>query len=151
MGERGPETASPGTGPATSTLDEGGAPDPAAAQRVADWAERLRAKRCRDQARILGDQLDGDGTAAGPGYWAADDVIGNYDDVAVVAGAPDRVVCLGMLGLEPGASGDDVSTAYRRLAKLHHPDRWASADPAVQQQHAEAMMRINAAYHALRS
>ena len=28
-----------------------------------------------------------------------------------------------ILGLEPGASWDEIKTAYRRLAKKHHPDR----------------------------
>ena len=147
MGERGSDRGWLGAGQATPTIDDADAADPAAAQRYADWAERLRAKRRRDQAHILGDDLDG---TQQPGYWAADDVITDSRRTAVVAGSPDRIECLGVLGLDPGASSDDVATAYRRLAKTHHPDRWAAADPAVQQDHAEQMMRVNAAYHALR-
>ena len=149
MGERGPDTGWPDSGQATSTLDDEGGADPAAAQRVADWAERMRAKRRRDQARILGD--DAMAGPDGSGYWAAEDVLGDSRRSATSAGTADRVECLGVLGLGASATSDEVAVAYRRLAKLHHPDRWASADPAVQDEHAEAMMRINAAYHALRS
>ena len=55
-----------------------------------------------------------------------------------------------MLGLGPGATADEVAAAYRQLAKVHHPDRWAEADPEVQRHHGEEMLRVNAAYHALR-
>jgi len=148
VGERGSETGWPLAGSATPTIDGAPAPDPATAQRYEAWAERMRAKRVRDQARIAGD--DGPGASTGPGYWAADDVISDAQRAAVI-GTPDRVECLGVLGLDLSATTDDIATTYRALAKTHHPDRWASADAAVQQEHAEAMMRINAAYRGLRA
>jgi hypothetical protein len=54
-----------------------------------------------------------------------------------------------VLGVDPGAPPDVVRAAYRRLVRLHHPDRHAR-DPVARQQ-AEARLReINAAYAALR-
>ncbi len=49
-----------------------------------------------------------------------------------------------VLGVKPGASSDEVSAAYRRLAKRWHPDR--GGGPGTQQQ----MARINVAYDLLR-
>lgn len=48
-----------------------------------------------------------------------------------------------VLGLEPGASPDDVQRAYRELAKRFHPDR-AGASAG------DLMVSINAAYDMLR-
>jgi hypothetical protein len=48
-----------------------------------------------------------------------------------------------VLGLEPGATPDEVQRAYRALAKRFHPDR-AGAEAG------ELMMSINAAYDLLR-
>ena len=51
-----------------------------------------------------------------------------------------------VLGLEPGASDDEVKAAYRRLAKKYHPDRNPGNKAA-----AEKMNEINAAYDAIKS
>ena len=50
-----------------------------------------------------------------------------------------------VLGVAPGASGDEVAAAYRRLAKRWHPDRAAGQDAA------RRMAEINAAYDLVRS
>jgi hypothetical protein len=42
----------------------------------------------------------------------------------------------------------NTKTAYRQLARLHHPDRAAQADIATQQAQTELMQRITAAYAA---
>jgi hypothetical protein len=42
----------------------------------------------------------------------------------------------------------NTKTAYRQLARLHHPDRAAQADTATQQAQTELMQRITAAYAA---
>lgn len=134
-------------------------PDPIDAEAVAaeikrysDWADRMRSKRQRNQAHIRGVEFV---SLDEPAHWSADTVIGRtgLHDVGdpSVAPEPTQVTeALGALGLEPGASPDEVALAYRRLAKLHHPDRWASADEAERHEHSEAMMRVNAAYSALR-
>src|SRR6201999_2554123 len=48
-----------------------------------------------------------------------------------------------VLGLDPGASPEEVQRAYRALAKRFHPDRAGGAD-------GELMISINAAYDLLR-
>jgi tetratricopeptide (TPR) repeat protein len=53
------------------------------------------------------------------------------------------------LGLQPGASLDDVKQAYRRLAKTWHPDRFTES-PALKQQAEEKIKAINHAYRFLR-
>ncbi len=47
----------------------------------------------------------------------------------------------GVLGLRPGATEGEVATAYRELAKRHHPDR--SSDDGAR------MREVNAAYDAI--
>jgi predicted Zn-dependent protease with MMP-like domain len=54
-----------------------------------------------------------------------------------------------VLGLQPGASDDDVRRAFHRLAKLWHPDRYMAA-PAPLRARAERRMRaLTAAHEAL--
>jgi DnaJ-domain-containing protein 1 len=121
-----------------------------AAERYSAWADRLRDKRRRDQARIRGDQADG----AGGSHWNADTVIGRpgeheFSTPGLPVPSSEVAARLGVLGLEPGATPEQINLAYRRLAKVHHPDRWAEADEATQRHHSEAMLRINGAYRAL--
>lgn len=47
----------------------------------------------------------------------------------------------GILGVTPQASSDDIRHAYRRLAKLWHPDRYRTAPEALRAQ-AERRMRL---------
>lgn len=55
-----------------------------------------------------------------------------------------------ILGLEPGASPEEVKQAYLDLAKVWHPDRFPS-DPRLQQKAQEKLKEINIAYEQLRS
>lgn len=50
----------------------------------------------------------------------------------------------GVLGLSPGASPEEIKTAYRRLSKQHHPDK--SGNPVDD---GRRFMEISGAYHAL--
>lgn len=50
-----------------------------------------------------------------------------------------------VLGVTPGASGEEVAAAYRRLAKRWHPDRTRGEEAA------RRMAEINAAYDLVRS
>lgn len=50
-----------------------------------------------------------------------------------------------ILGLKPHASAEEVKNAYRDLAKVWHPDRFAQ-DPKLQQKAQERLKEINAAY-----
>ena len=46
-----------------------------------------------------------------------------------------------ILGVSPGASDDEIKSAYRRLAKKYHPDANPGSEYA-----AEKMREINSAY-----
>ncbi len=61
---------------------------------------------------------------------------------ALEAGEPHAV-----LGVRRGATADEVRTAYRALAKRHHPD---VAPPAERPAAELRMRRIQAAYDALK-
>ena len=62
----------------------------------------------------------------------------------------DLLPHLKTLGLEAGASREDVKKAYRDLSKVWHPDRFAE-DPALQQKAEEQLKAINDAYRELQS
>lgn len=51
-----------------------------------------------------------------------------------------------VLGVRPGASADEIRTAYRALAKKHHPD---VAPPDQRPAAEQRMRRIQQAYDAL--
>lgn len=55
-----------------------------------------------------------------------------------------------ILEIEPGASQDDIKQAYKDLAKVWHPDRFADT-PRLQQKAEEKLKRINTAYEFLKS
>src|SRR4051794_17106010 len=59
-----------------------------------------------------------------------------------------REKCLEVLGLEPTASAQEIKAAYRDLAKVWHPDRFAH-DPRLQQKAQEKLKEINDAYRRL--
>ncbi|MGA3030659.1 MAG: DnaJ domain-containing protein [Candidatus Limnocylindrales bacterium] len=54
-----------------------------------------------------------------------------------------------VLGLSPDSTMESIKTAWRRLARQHHPDI-ASGDPAVERRATRTMAEINAAYQELR-
>ncbi|MDP9223170.1 MAG: J domain-containing protein [Actinomycetota bacterium] len=56
-----------------------------------------------------------------------------------------------VLDLQPGASSQEITAAYRRLVKLYHPDTHTDQDPAVREDAERRMLEINRARHLLRS
>jgi hypothetical protein len=54
-----------------------------------------------------------------------------------------------ILGISPHASPDEISVAYRQMAKQYHPDRVAHLGPEFQSMAEERMKEINAAYQEL--
>jgi len=54
-----------------------------------------------------------------------------------------------ILGLRPGASGDDVKRSYRDLAQVWHPDRFGHSE-RLQQKAQRNLTRINGAYQTLK-
>jgi DnaJ-domain-containing protein 1 len=55
-----------------------------------------------------------------------------------------------VLGVDPSASTDAITAAYRRLAMQFHPDKHPAAREKERHQFEDAMSRINAAYAVLR-
>lgn len=118
------------------------------------WADRLKAKRARAQAAFAGHTSDQEPTAE-PSYWSTDSLYAESRRVAEqgeAAGpaADRRRELFAVFNLFDGSTAEEVGEAYRRLAKLHHPDRYATAPPDVQAHHEEEMRRLNVAYTALR-
>jgi hypothetical protein len=58
--------------------------------------------------------------------------------------------CYDLLGLNPGASPEELKVAYRDLTKVWHPDRFLH-DPRLQEKAQERSKQINKAYAQLRS
>jgi hypothetical protein len=56
-----------------------------------------------------------------------------------------------ILGVKAGSSIEEIKTAYHRLAKIYHPDRYSMADlpSEVREYLASMVRRINAAFAAL--
>ena len=54
-----------------------------------------------------------------------------------------------VLGVAPDASPQQVTEAYRALAQIYHPDRYAEASVRVQQEAQRRMQELNAAYEVI--
>ena len=113
----------------------------------ADWAARLREKgaaRTRAESPAAGTE----------GYWSPEALFEDSRRLAREADVADRNPwavreLLAVLDLREGATRADIGHAYRRLAKQHHPDRYALADPRTQAYHEAEMRRVIDAYAAL--
>ena len=64
-------------------------------------------------------------------------------------GPMTRAVALRLFGLDDGAAAGAVHSAYRRLAKARHPDRFARLGPAAQATATVAFQRVQQAYELL--
>jgi hypothetical protein len=54
------------------------------------------------------------------------------------------------LGVSKGAGLEEISAAYRKLARTHHPDKVANLKPEVREYSEQRMKEINAAYSELK-
>lgn len=64
------------------------------------------------------------------------------DIVDEPAAAPkDLDLCYRMLGISPSASWDEIERAYRRKAKVHHPDHGGDEDTMRALNEAFAMLK----------
>lgn len=59
------------------------------------------------------------------------------------------LIYYGLLGLKPGASQEDIRLAYRRMAKVHHPDRFEGQGPEAQRASKEHFQKVQDAYERL--
>ncbi|MFO8061082.1 MAG: J domain-containing protein, partial [Bacillota bacterium] len=68
----------------------------------------------------------------------------NYSHQQKTASPPsqDKDLCYKMLGVSPSATWDEIEKAYRRKAKLHHPDHGGDED---------TMRALNDAYAQLKA
>jgi len=121
------------------------------------WAERMQTKRAANKARIADDVRTsaGEPSQAKASYWTTDALFADAKlDTELSTTRPDpRVVAemLAVLDLREGADPDQLTAAYRRLAKLHHPDRFLDADEATRTFHEDRMLAVNRAYAHLKS
>jgi DnaJ-domain-containing protein 1 len=124
--------------------------DASRAEAYSDWAARLREKQERRRAVAKGEGAESES------YWTTDALFAESRQVerdeAGIRPNPWRVQeLLAVLDLRDGATADEIGSAYRRLAKVHHPDRFVEADVATQEFHADRMRAIIEAYRALRT
>ena len=54
------------------------------------------------------------------------------------------------LGVRKGASMEEISAAYKKLARAHHPDKVAMLEPEEREVPERRMKEINAAYAVLK-
>lgn len=54
-----------------------------------------------------------------------------------------------VLGVEPGASQDDIKKAYRKAAMKYHPDKYSNASESERKAAEEKFKEINEAYNKL--
>jgi DnaJ-domain-containing protein 1 len=106
----------------------------------AAWRDRMRKKSDRNRHLFQPPEPERQAT-----YWDPELL---FQGTAAVTS--ERAEHLSVLDLRDGATHEEIATAYRNLAKLHHPDRWANADAETQRFHEDCMRAVNEAYHALR-
>lgn len=61
----------------------------------------------------------------------------------------DKSKYYSILGVNRGASQDEIKKAYRKLAKEHHPDRFVNSSDSEKKYHENKMKEINDAYENL--
>ncbi|MSQ22863.1 MAG: J domain-containing protein [Dehalococcoidia bacterium] len=55
-----------------------------------------------------------------------------------------------VLGVRPGASQEEIASAYRLLVRQYHPDKVADLGPELRELAEQRMKEINAAYESLK-
>ncbi len=75
------------------------------------------------------------------GRWVSEAVLGRPKAAGPFPSQADVELCYRLLGLSPSASWAEIQTAYRRKAKVHHPDHGGDED---------AMRALNEAYQTLK-
>jgi len=89
------------------------------------------------------------GTSGGAASSAYDSSGGSEPSAPPGNGPMTRQQALRILALSEGASRDEVQSAYRRMAKARHPDRFAQLGPAAQAAASAAFQLVHGAYKVL--
>lgn len=58
----------------------------------------------------------------------------------------ERIKAYALLGLDDGAGSDEIKSAFRRLAQVHHPDRYSELGPEAVEAATESFRRMKTAY-----
>ncbi|MDB4736496.1 DnaJ domain-containing protein, partial [Planctomycetota bacterium] len=105
--------------------------------------------------KITGRPLPELGDPGRQGHW--DDEAGGQRGGGGPRGAPppgdevdvERMQALATLGLSGDPTGEEIKAAYRRLVKVHHPDKFAQLGPDATKAAQEVFLRLHAAYERL--
>lgn len=126
---KGPRSG-PDRGGGSSAFDE--------ERRRREEAEEMR-KRDREKAKASASSRD---KGARSGEAPPKDDIASTKDI-------DNRTAYEILGLQSGASRDEIVKAYREKVKALHPDRWIQMPPHLRKELEEEMKKINGAYKRL--
>ena len=74
---------------------------------------------------------------------------GNYQRNTYNTYTMDKSKYYTILGVNKGASQDEIKRAYHKLAKEHHPDRFVNSSESEKKYHENKMKEINDAYENL--
>ncbi|MGB0405290.1 MAG: J domain-containing protein, partial [Fusobacterium sp.] len=61
----------------------------------------------------------------------------------------DKSKYYSVLGLQSGASKEEIKKAFRDKAKMHHPDKFSNETQEVKDYHEEKFKEVNEAYNKL--
>jgi DnaJ like chaperone protein len=67
------------------------------------------------------------------------------------AGLTSLTLAYSVLRLSPEASDEELSDAFRSLAKVHHPDKFASEDEVIQRKAKERFQEILQAFEEIKA
>jgi uncharacterized tellurite resistance protein B-like protein len=112
-----------------------------------EWWRRREAGMQAEPARDLGPEEPAAGAAQG---WQEQQSQPRANDEAE-ARVITRARALALLGLSEGASADAVRAAFRRLAKVRHPDRFAKLGPSAVAAATESFQQLEGAYEILKA
>jgi hypothetical protein len=115
----------------------------------AAWADRMRSHKKDKLAGIVPDPDEPEPSKATVSpHWDSSTLFVSIQDEGPPAPAlMGTRELLAVLALEEGATEREVQSAFRRLAKEHHPDRWHDAPPEERAGH-EVRMSLIVEVHA---
>jgi DnaJ like chaperone protein len=95
-------------------------------------------------AEVTGHPLPEPGDPSRASFWQT-----SGQDSALPKGDPQTARAYAVLGLEERATRGEIKSAYRRLARVHHPDRFVQIGPEAVATATHTFQRIQNAYEHL--